>query len=451
MTNVHTAAEPLVTTTNDGLDERETWSRDRLEEFQLEKLKWSVRHAYENAPMYREKFDDAGVHPDDIREMSDLAKFPFTTKEDLRRAYPFGMFAKPLSEIPRIHASSGTTGRPTVVGYTHNDLDAWATVVARSMRLSGVRPGDMVHNAYGYGLFTGGLGAHAGAEKLGCTVIPMSGGQTDRQVQVIRDFKPRVICCTPSYLLTVMDAMRDMGLDPADSSLEIAILGAEPWTEPMRQEIEKGLGLKATDIYGLSEVTGPGVSGESVDHQQGSTVWEDYFYPEIVDPDDLSRTMPDGEQGELVFTTLQKEALPIIRYRTKDLSVLLPGDARPAFRRMQKITGRTDDMIILRGVNLFPTQIEEIAVEIEHLTPHFILELHRKGRMDSLTVKIESVPGVPQEDITGAAQLLRRLIKNRIGSTVDVETVEPGTLPRSQGKYKRVYDYRMDEADLTRS
>lgn len=426
----------------DQLDPEERMTRPELEVLQLERLQWTVRHAYENSPMYRKKFDDQGVHPDDLVELSDLAKFPFTTKEDLRQNYPFGAFAVPMDRVQRIHASSGTTGRPTVVGYTAEDLENWATVVARSFRLAGARPGDMVQNSYGYGLFTGGLGAHAGIEKLGCTIIPLSGGQTDRQIQLIQDFKPRVICCTPSYLLTILDAMRRMKLDPRDTSLEIAVLGAEPWTEQMRHEIEEGFGIRAADIYGLSEVMGPGVAGESGELQDGSTIWEDHFLPEIIDPADLTRALPDGEAGELVFTSLTKQAMPVIRYRTKDLSRLLPGTARPAMRRMEKITGRTDDMIILRGVNVFPSQIEELVFAYSELSPHFHLELTRPKRMDELTVVIERRDEVTIEQAEHAAQKLQHDIKIRVGSTVRIHVVDPLTVERSTGKMKRLFDFR---------
>ncbi|MDO5052796.1 MAG: phenylacetate--CoA ligase PaaK [Pseudoclavibacter sp.] len=425
-----------------GLDPEELYSRERIRELQFKRLKWTLRHAYENVPMYRQKFDEHGVHPDDLVELEDLAKFPFTTKEDLRRNYPFGTFAVPMERVRRIHASSGTTGRPTVVGYTEDDLDMWSTVVARSFRISGARPGDMVQNAYGYGLFTGGLGAHAGVERLGCSVVPMSGGQTDRQIQLIQEFRPRVICCTPSYLLTVLDAMRTRGLDPKDTSLEIAVLGAEPWSESMRQEIQDGFGIRASDIYGLSEVVGPGVAGESVELQDGATVWEDHFLPEIVDADDLSRVLDDGEEGELVFTSLTKQAMPIIRYRTKDLSALLEPTARPGMRRIAKIKSRTDDMIILRGVNMFPSQIEELALRIPELSPHYHLELTRPKRMDELTVVIERRPESTMEQAEAGGRRLQHDIKIRIGSSVRIHVVDPNTVARSEGKMKRVFDFR---------
>ncbi|MFE6965403.1 phenylacetate--CoA ligase PaaK [Agromyces sp. NPDC057679] len=416
-------------------------TRAELEALQLERLQQTVAHAYANVPLYTAKFDAAGVHPRDIQTLADVAKLPFTTKEDLRQTYPFGMFAVPMAEVARIHASSGTTGRPTVVGYTKGDLDRWATLVARSLRASGVRPGMKVHNAYGYGLFTGGLGAHAGIEKLGATVIPMSGGQTARQVQLIVDFEPDAILCTPSYLLTIADAMVAAGIDPRSTSLKTAVLGAEPWTNEMRHELEQRLGIDALDIYGLSEVMGPGVGNECIETKDGPHIWEDHFLPEIIDGDS-GAVLGDGEMGELVFTSLTKEAFPVIRYRTRDLTRLLPGTARPAMRRIEKITGRNDDMIILRGVNLFPTQIEEIVLGIEQLTPHFILELTREGRMDAMTVRIERHPDLSREVCEAATEVLAKRIKVLIGSTVEVRLEEPGALPRSEGKYKRVYDLR---------
>ncbi|HEV7168848.1 MAG TPA: phenylacetate--CoA ligase PaaK [Micrococcaceae bacterium] len=426
------------------LDPAETMSRDELEALQLRRLQQTVAYAYERVPLYKRKFDAAGVHPTDLRELSDLAKFPYTTKEDLRAEYPFGMFAVPQHEVARIHASSGTTGRPTVVGYTKNDLDVWASLVARCMRASGVRPGHKVHVAYGYGLFTGGLGAHYGAEALGTTVIPMSGGQTEKQIQLIRDFEPDVIMCTPSYLLTIMDAMVHLGLDPRESSLKYAVCGAEPWTEEMRHELEVGLGLDACDIYGLSEVMGPGVAGESVETKDGCHIWEDHFRPEIIDPFDPTKVLGDGEPGELVFTSLTKEALPIIRYRTKDLTRLLPGTARPGMRRMGRITGRSDDMIILRGVNMFPSQIEEIALRIPVLSPHFQLELTRPEgkRMDQLAIKIEPREGTTADERLAAASTLQEQIKIHVGSTARIVVVEPGSLERSNGKLRRIYDLR---------
>lgn len=423
------------------LDPEERMSRAEIEALQLERLQWTVRHAYENVPLYRRKFDEHGVRPDDIQSLADVAMLPFTTKADLRETYPFGMFAVPMERVARIHASSGTTGRPTVVGYTRDDLDRWASLIARSLRASGVRPGMKVHNAYGYGLFTGGLGAHAGIEKLGATVIPMSGGQTARQVQLIRDFEPDAIMCTPSYLLTIADAMEEAGMDPRSTTLKTAILGAEPWTNEMRRRIEERMGLDAVDIFGLSEVMGPGVANECIETKDGPHIWEDHFLPEVIDGD-TGEQLPDGRMGELVFTSLTKEAFPVIRYRTRDLTRLLPGTARPGMRRMEKITGRNDDMIILRGVNLFPTQIEELVLEIEHLTPHFILELTRTGNMDDMTVRIERHPDLPVDACQAATVVLAGRIKEFIGSSVRVQLEEPGALPRSEGKYKRVYDLR---------
>nr|WP_232499113.1 phenylacetate--CoA ligase PaaK [Agromyces humatus] len=416
-------------------------SRAELEALQLERLQQTVRHAYEHVPLYTAKFDEAGVHPSDIRSLDDIAKLPFTTKEDLRQTYPFGMFAVPMERVARIHASSGTTGRPTVVGYTKGDLEHWATLIARSLRASGIRPGMKVHSAYGYGLFTGGLGAHGGIEKLGATVIPMSGGQTARQVQLIRDFEPDAILCTPSYLLTIADAMADAGIDPHSTSLKVGVLGAEPWTNELRRELQQRLGIDALDIYGLSEVMGPGVGNECIETKDGPHIWEDHFLPEVVDGDTLER-LPDGTMGELVFTSLTKEAFPVIRYRTRDLTRLLPGTARPAMRRIEKITGRNDDMIILRGVNLFPTQIEELVLGIEHLTPHFILELTKTGTMDEMTVRIERHPDLSVATCEAATDVLAERIKQFVGSSVAVKLEEPGTLPRSEGKYKRVYDLR---------
>ena len=431
-----TAADPT------SLDPEERMSRDELESLQLRRLQQTLAYAYERVPLYRTKFDDAGVHPADLRELGDLRLFPYTTKEDLRSTYPFGMFAVPQQQVARIHASSGTTGRPTVVGYTAGDVDRWASLVARSLRASGVRPGYKVHNAYGYGLFTGGLGAHYGADRLGCTVIPMSGGQTERQIQLIRDFEPDTILCTPTYLLALADAMAAAGIDPRSTSLKNAVLGAEPWTEEMRHELESLMDLDACDIYGLSEVMGPGVAGECVESKDGAHIWEDHFRPEIIDPFDDTRVLDDGEHGELVFTSLTKEALPIIRYRTHDLTRLLPGTARPSMRRMGRITGRSDDMIILRGVNLFPTQIEEIALRIPALSAHFQLEITRPERMDELTVRIERREGTTTPEAATAGVELAAQIKVHVGSTCTVEVVEPGTLARSSGKLRRIYDLR---------
>lgn len=421
--------------------EPELHSREALAELQLQRLQWTVHHAYENVPLYRRKFDEHGVHPDGIRTLDDVRRLPFTTKADLRETYPFGMFAAPMADVRRIHASSGTTGRPTVVGYTAGDLDRWGDLVARSLHAAGIRAGMKVHNAYGYGLFTGGLGAHAGIERLGATVIPISGGQTARQAQLITDFQPDAILCTPSYLLTIADALEDAGVDPAATSLKIAVLGAEPWTNEMRREIERRMDIDAVDIYGLSEVMGPGVASESVVTKDGPHVWEDHFLPETIDGGS-GEPVPDGELGELVFTSLTKEAFPVIRYRTRDLTRLLPGTTYPAVRRIEKITGRNDDMIILRGVNLFPTQIEELVMGIETLTPHFVLELRRVARLDTLTVRIERHPSLSIEECEAAAAVLHHRIKMHIGTSVDVQVEEPGALPRSEGKYKRVYDLR---------
>ncbi|MBA3251936.1 MAG: phenylacetate--CoA ligase [Geodermatophilaceae bacterium] len=416
-------------------------SIDELRVQQLDRLQWSLRHAYDNVELYRRKFDGAGVHPSDCRELADLAKFPFTTKADLREGYPFGMFAVPRTEVRRIHASSGTTGKPTVVGYTEQDIDTWATVMARSIRASGGRPGMRIHVAYGYGLFTGGLGAHYGAEKLGCTVIPISGGMTPRQVQLIADFEPEVIMVTPSYFLTVLDEFERQGIDPTATSLRVGIFGAEPWTEQMRLEIEERANIHAVDIYGLSEVMGPGVANECVETKDGLHIWEDHFYPEVIDPVE-EHVLADGERGELLFTTLTKQALPIIRYRTRDLTRLLPGTGRPSMRRMEKVTGRSDDLIILRGVNVFPTQIEEIVLRIPGMAPHFQLELSRRGRMDHLTVRVEARPDCPAERRTPAAAEIVQAVKDNVGVTVDCLVVDPETLERSQGKLQRLLDKR---------
>ncbi|CRK50640.1 phenylacetyl-CoA ligase [Rhodococcus sp. RD6.2] len=415
-------------------------TRDRISSLQLERLQWSLRHAYENVPHYREAFDDAGVHPSELKDLGDLAKFPFTTKADLRDNYPFGMFAVPQDHVSRIHASSGTTGRPTVVGYTATDLDNWADLIARSLRAGGVKPSDKVHVAYGYGLFTGGLGAHYGAERLGCTVIPMSGGMTERQIQLIEDFRPDAIMVTPSYMLTIVDAMLAKGIDPARTSLRTGVFGAEPWTEEMRGELEQQLEMDAVDIYGLSEVMGPGVAMECVETKDGLHIWEDHFYPEVIDPI-TGEVLPDGEEGELVFTSLTKEAMPIVRYRTRDLTRLLPGTAR-TMRRMQKVTGRTDDMIILRGVNLFPTQIEELILAVTGLAPQFQCVLDRPGRMDELTVRVESRPNTSTQEAEHQSARLRQLVKDRIGVTVAVEVLSPGSLDRSIGKARRLIDNR---------
>ena len=400
-----------------------------LKKLQLQRLRWTLQHAYDNVPHYRRKFDAAGVKPEDCRSLADLAKFPFTTKSDLRETYPFGMFAVPMDRIVRIHASSGTTGKPTVVGYTAKDIDTWTSVMARSIRAAGARPGDKVHVAYGYGLFTGGLGAHYGAERLGLAVIPLGGGMTERQVQLITDFKPDIIMVTPSYMLAIADEMEKQGLDPAQSSLRVGIFGAEPWTNEMRANIEKRLSLEAIDLYGLSEVIGPGVAQECIETKDGLTIWEDHFYPEVVDPAS-GKPLPDGEKGELAFTSLTKEALPIIRYRTRDLTRLLPGTAR-TMRRMEKITGRSDDMLIIRGVNLFPSQIEELLLKQPGLSPHYVLEISKDGPLDHLTVLVEG-------NDAGAAGL-QHSIKAYIGVTVDVRL---GSIERSIGKAKRVIDKR---------
>jgi phenylacetate-CoA ligase len=427
--------------TPDVLDAGERLSREEMRVLQLERLQSTLALAYDKVPHYRAAFDQAGVKPGDCRSLDDLAHFPFTTKLDLRDNYPFGMFAVPRTDVRRIHASSGTTGRPTVVGYTQRDLDTWADLMARSIRAAGGRPRDTVHVAYGYGLFTGGLGAHYGAERLGCTVIPMSGGMTPRQVQLIHDFEPTIIMVTPSYMLALLDEFERQGFDPRESSLKIGIFGAEPWTEAMRAEIEDRVDMHAVDIYGLSEVMGPGVAQECVETKDGLHIWEDHFYPEVIDPT-TGDVLPDGEPGELVFTSLTKEALPIIRYRTRDLTRLLPGTARPAFRRMEKITGRSDDMIILRGVNLFPTQLEEIVLQTEGLAPHFQIVLTRDGRMDALTVRVEARPDCPPNRRESAAHDVAAAVKDRVGVTVQVDVVAPDTLERSLGKLQRVIDRR---------
>ncbi|MGC1817459.1 MAG: phenylacetate--CoA ligase PaaK [Casimicrobiaceae bacterium] len=422
------------------LEPIETASRDELEALQLSRLQWSLRHAYDNVAHYRQAFDRAGVHPTDCRELADLAKFPFTVKSDLRDHYPFGMFAVPRERVARIHASSGTTGKPTVVGYTKTDIDTWASAMARSIRAAGGRPGDIVHVAYGYGLFTGGLGAHYGAEKLGCTVIPMSGGQTERQVQLINDFRPDIIMVTPSYMLAIAEEMQRQGIDPAASSLSIGIFGAEPWTPTMREKIEAVLGLDAIDIYGLSEVMGPGVAQECIETKDGLTVWEDHFYPEIIDPES-GKVLAQGEKGELVFTSLTKEAMPIIRYRTRDLTRLLPGTAR-SMRRIEKITGRSDDMMIIRGVNVFPTQIEELILRDPVLAPHYQVEITRPKNLDEMTILVERAPATGSADGNAAGERLAHLVKSLIGVSAVVRVLQSGGIERSVGKARRVVDKR---------
>ncbi len=423
------------------LEPIERASREEIAELQLDRMKWSLNHAYKSVPFYRQKLDDHGVHPSDLKELADLAKFPFTVKNDLRDTYPFGMFAVPMHEVRRIHGSSGTTGKPIVVGYTDNDLKMWAGVVARSIRAAGGRRGMMLHNAYGYGLFTGGLGLHAGAETLGCTVVPMSGGQTARQITLIQDFKPDIIVVTPSYMMTILDEMERQNIDPRSTSLKVGIFGAEPWTEEMRREMEERLDMHAVDIYGLSEVVGPGVASETVETKDGLHVWEDHFYPEVIDPK-TGEVVPEGEMGELVFTSLTKEAFPIVRYRTKDLTRLLPGTAR-SFRRIQKITGRDDDMIILRGVNMFPSQVEEIILAIPGLTAQYQLILSKHGRMDSLDLRVEAREQAASEhDRETLAKQVKGKVKDIIGVNIGVEVMTPMSLPRSEGKAQRLIDNR---------
>jgi phenylacetate-CoA ligase len=418
-------------------------TRVELEDLQLERLRTTLRSAYDRVPHYRHAFDQAGLRPDDVQQLTDLARFPFTTKADLRENYPFGMFAVPRGQVARVHASSGTTGKPTVVGYTREDIETWAELMARSIRAAGGRPGDLCHVAYGYGLFTGGLGAHYGAERLGCTVVPVSGGMTERQVQLILDFEPRIIMVTPSYFLAILDELEAQGVDPRSTSIEIGIFGAEPWSDEMRHSVEKRSDIRAVDIYGLSEVMGPGISQEAGETQDGLHVWEDHFLPEVIDPVTLE-VLPDGEEGELVFTSLTRQAMPVVRYRTRDLTRLLPGTAFPAFRRMQKVTGRTDDMMIVRGVNVFPSQIEEHILAIEGLTPHYLCVLTRPGNLDELVVQVEHAPQLPtgnqETGVLGAA--LADRIKQRIGVTAGVEVLAPHALERSLGKAKRISDQR---------
>lgn len=422
------------------IDPIERASIDELRAAQEERLKWSVRHAYENSPHYTAAFDAAGVHPDDLHELGDLAKFPFTTKADLRANYPYGMFAVPMDDVVRIHASSGTTGKPTVVGYNQHDIDVWADVAARSIRAAGGSRSDIVHVSYGYGLFTGGLGAHYGAERLGCAVIPMGGGQTEKQVQLITDFKPTIIMVTPSYLLALAEEFERQGLDPRASSLRVGILGAEPWTDAMRAQVEARFDIDAVDIYGLSEVMGPGVASECVETKDGPHIWEDHFFPEIIDPV-TGDPVADGEPGELVFTSLTKQAMPIIRYRTRDLTTLLPGTARP-MRRMARITGRSDDMLIIRGVNVFPSQIEEHILADDGLAPHYLLEVSREGALDTLKVIVEAHPQSSGEAREESAAKLRHRVKSMVGVTATIDVVDPGGVERSVGKAKRIIDKR---------
>lgn len=422
------------------LEPIEKASIDELRSLQLERMKRSLHHAYNNSPHYKKSFDQHGVHPDDLQQLSDLSKFPFTVKQDLRDNYPFNMFATPMDDVVRVHASSGTTGKPTVVGYTQNDIDTWADVVARSIRAAGGRRKDKIHIAYGYGLFTGGLGAHYGAERLGCTVIPMSGGQTEKQVQLIQDFNPEIIMVTPSYMLNIADELDRQGVDTSKLNLRLGIFGAEPWTGSMRQELETRLGIDAIDIYGLSEVMGPGVAMECLETKDGPTIWEDHFYPEIINPE-TGEVVADGEEGELVFTSLTKEAMPVIRYRTRDLTRLLPGTAR-TMRRMDRITGRSDDMLIIRGVNVFPTQIEEQILGITGLTPHYMIEVSRDGNLDKMKVQVESQTAMDDSAKQATSKELQHHIKSMIGVSTAIEIVGPGVIPRSEGKAKRVIDHR---------
>lgn len=422
------------------LDPIEVAPRQQLEALQLERLQWSLRHAYDNVGPTRQAFDDAGVHPDDCRSLADLARFPFTTKQDLRAAYPFGRLAVPREELTRVHASSGTTGKATVVGYTADDVSMWADVCARSLRAAGVRPGWVVHIAYGCGLFTGGLGMHYGAERLGCTVVPASGGQTERQVSLLTDFGARAICVTPSYMLALLDEFRRQGVDPRSTELEVGVFGAEPWTDAMRSEIEDAFDIHAVDIYGLSEVIGPGVANECVEDKGALAVWEDHFYPEVIDPES-GAVLPDGEHGELVFTSLTKQALPVVRYRTGDLTRLTPGTTR-TMRRMDKVTGRVDDMLIVRGVNLFPSQVEELLVAEEALAPHYVLVLTRPDRLDELTVRVEARPDASDDTRDTAAASVADRIKTNLGVTVTMDVVDPGGVERSMGKARRVIDER---------
>jgi phenylacetate-CoA ligase len=435
---LESAAVSSVSPARNAFDAIEMASVDEIRALQLKRLKWSLQHAYEKVPHYRRRFEEAAVHPADLRTLEDLARFPLTSKADLRDNYPFGLFAVPKQQVVRIHASSGTTGKPTVVGYTQADLDQWASLVARSMYAAGARPGDMVHIAYGYGLFTGGLGAHYGAERLGCTVIPMSGGQTQKQVQLIQDFKPDLIMVTPSYMLSIAEEMVRQGIDPAGGSLRIGIFGAEPWTEAMRTQIESSLGIDAVDIYGLSELMGPGVASECVESKDGPVIWEDCFYPEIIDPKS-GQVLPDGELGELVFTSLAKEALPVIRYRTRDLTRLLPPTSR-SMRRIAKIVGRSDDMLIIRGVNVFPSQVEELILRLPALAPHYVLEIAREGNLDAITIHCEA--RLTKDASQEAGRRLAELMKDYVGISARVNVGEPGSLERSLGKAKHVIDKR---------
>ncbi|WP_202613717.1 phenylacetate--CoA ligase PaaK [Ornithinimicrobium cerasi] len=432
---------PEITPAPELYDDAERWSMDQLRAEQLTRLRSCVRRAYDGVPHYRREMEGRDLHPDDIRSLDDVRLLPFTTKATLRDNYPFGMLAVPRERCVRLHASSGTTGRPTVVGYTQQDIDTWAGLVARSLRGAGVRPGDMVHVAYGYGLFTGGLGAHYGAERLGCTVVPMSGGQTEKQIQLVQDFRPDVIMVTPSYFLALVDHVKELGLDPAETSLRIGVFGAEPWTQAMREEIEQTCQMHATDIFGLSEMMGPGVAQECVETKDGLTLWEDHFLPEIIDPI-TEEPVPDGEEGELVLTAITREAMPVLRYRTRDLTRLLPGTARPAMRRMAKITGRSDDLMIVRGVNVFPTQIEEIVLKVEGLTPHFQCILTRPGRMDQLTVNVEAAPGLDPARYDALAREVSHQVKSRIGTSAQVVILGEGGIERSVGKARRIVDRR---------
>ena len=424
----------------DPLHEIETASLDELRSLQLQRLKHTLAHAYSNSPVYKAKFDQHQVHPDDLTTLQDLSKFPFTTKQDLRDNYPFGIFSVPMEQVVRVHASSGTTGKPTVVGYTAGDIDTWATVVARSIRAAGGSAADMLHVAYGYGLFTGGLGAHYGGEKLGCTVIPMSGGQTEKQVQLIQDFNPDIIMVTPSYMLNLADEMDRQRVDTNKLALRVGIFGAEPWTDAMRTELEERLNIDAVDIYGLSEVMGPGVAQECVESKDGPTIWEDHFYPEVINPE-TGEVVPDGEEGELVFTSLTKEAMPIIRYRTRDLTRLLPGTSR-TMRRMDKITGRSDDMMIIRGVNVFPSQVEEHLLAITGLSPHYYIELSKKGHLDAMAINVETTAPADADTVARATAELTHRIKTFIGVSAAVQVHQPGGIPRSEGKAKRIIDKR---------